>query len=150
MVRPEIEAVTPLATSKTPLVPPPLTLNWLAPGPSIVTESEVLVRSSTPCERVIVAGVVRVKSIVLGVVATSACSTAHRRVPMVGCPFVSVSAGLVTVKVASNRRSSRTVRTGRHRQRARPADPLATPPRPPIPPLVASHGEPLSRWWNSA
>ena len=53
MVRPEIEAVTPLSTSKTRLIPSPLMVTPAA-GPVIVSVSVVFESSSSVPERVIV------------------------------------------------------------------------------------------------
>ena len=56
MVRPEIEAVTPLSTSKTRLIPSPLTVTPAA-GPVMVSVSAVLESSSSVPVRMIVCGV---------------------------------------------------------------------------------------------
>jgi hypothetical protein len=121
IVSPEIVAVTPPSTEKILSRPPPLTARRFAPDPSIVVGSFVLVRSSSPFLSWIVWDPIpRLKSIVLGlVVARFACSTAQRSVPGAGLFTGAVSAVLVTVNVASSRRSSSARTPGASRRRFR-------------------------------
>src|SRR5579859_7004045 len=89
-------------------------LNGPAPGPVIVVGSAVLLSSSSPRDSVIVVGALpRLKSIVLGLVATSACWTAHRSVPKPPS-----SAVLVMWNVESRQRSSSASTDGLIRCRA--------------------------------
>ena len=89
---PESVAVTVGSIWNTRLALFPLMLSRFAPGPSIVIDSAVLLRSSSPCKSVIVAGASpSLKSIVLGLVLASACCTAHRSVPVVPSSAVLVT-----------------------------------------------------------
>ncbi len=113
IVRPENDAFTSGSTWNTRLAWFALIDSKSAAGPSIVIGSAVLLSSSSPSESVIVAAAFpRLKSIVLGLMATLACWTAHRKVPVVPS-----SAVLVTWKVESIRRSSRASTSGCCRRR---------------------------------
>ena len=84
IVKPESDALTSGSIWNTRLALFPLIDSKLAPGPSIVTGRAVLLSSSSPSESVIVAAAFpRRKSIVLGLMATLACWTAQRKVPVV-------------------------------------------------------------------
>src|SRR5262249_27994479 len=92
IVRPESDAATSRSTWNTLPALVVLTLSRPAPGPVIVVGSAVLLNSSVPCDSVIVAGALpRLKSIVLGVVARSACCTAQRRGPLLQSSAVTVA-----------------------------------------------------------
>ncbi len=101
----------PALTSKTRVVPPPLTVIWLAPGPLTVRSSVMAISLASvmvPCSPL-------AKSTLSAPGWALAWPTAHRSEP------VPLSARLVTVKVLGTVRSSRAVSHGTKGRRGRRA-----------------------------